>query len=375
MSSLADTESAAEEAVGRLARSARVALDVEGDGLFRYRAQLCTVQLCAGEDVAVVDTLSTDPRLLAPLVEGDSVEKIVHDASFDVRLLRDAGVRFGRLFDTSVAARFLSEPATGLASLLSKYLDVSLKKEKQHADWGKRPIDEAGLTYLENDVVHLEALAEILEEKVREQGIALEVAEESAWVVSSAFTEKPDERVPWVRIKGALELNPPEQAVLREVAVVRESAASRMNVPPFKVVRNDVLFELARTKPKDQSQALKIRGLQKGRARRLVRDLVSAVRRGAAEKAPPRDELPNRGPSPPAEEREKKKKLQKALSKWRRKEAETRKVDPQVVLPGHCIHDLVARGPRSDEELRAVPGFGEFRVERYSAAVLKLTSR
>jgi ribonuclease D len=372
MSSLADTDAEVAETVERFCRAPRVALDVEGDGLFRYRAQLCTVQLCAGEDVAVVDTLQTDPTLLSPLVEDAAVTKIVHDASFDVRLLREAGVGFAGLFDTSVAARFLGEPATGLASLLQKHLDVKLKKEKQHSDWGRRPIDQEHLEYLENDVIHLEALAEVLEEAAREKGILEEILTESAWVVTNADGDVVDDRPPWTRIKGALDLVPADQAVLREVALVREKAAEQMNVPPFKVVRNDVLMALARRKPKDHHQALKIRGLDRGRARRLVREMVAAVKRGRKEKAPPNDELPRREPAPPVAERDRKKRLQKGLSRWRKKEAAGRDVDPQVVLPGHCLSEVVARMPKDAEELVAIEGFGEFRVERYGDRILEL---
>lgn len=375
MSSLVDTEASAREAIERLRGTRRLPLDVEGDGLFSYRAQLCTVQLCGGDDIVVVDTIAVDPVVLAPLVEGDAAEKIVHDASFDVRLLRDEGLRFGRLFDTSVAARFLGEPATGLASLLKKYLGVALKKEKQQADWGKRPIDDEGLIYLENDVMYLEELADLLRDEIEDRDIGLEVAEESAWVVSSAYDETPDTRVPWVRIKGAFDLIPPDQAILREVALVREAAAERMNVPPFKVVRNDLLFELVKRKPRDQQQASKIHGITRGRARRVMRELVEAVRRGLEENAPPGHELPRTGDAPPPEVREAKKKLHRALSKWRKKEAAAREVDSQVVLPGHCLSDVVARAPRSPDELALTPGVGEFRVERYGEAILGLVAK
>ncbi len=372
MDSLADTDDAVKDVIARMRRARRVALDVEGDGLFRYRAQLCTVQLCADEDVAIIDTLATDPRLLSPLVEDASIIKIVHDASFDVRLLREAGVGFAGLFDTSVAARFLGEPATGLASLLQKHLDVKLKKEKQHADWGRRPIDEESLSYLENDVMYLEELADVLEEAAEKKGILDEILTESSWVVGNADGDVVDDRPPWVRIKGAFDLTPADQAVLREVALAREKAAERMNVPPFKVVRNDVLMELAQRKPKDHHQALKIRGLDRGRARRMAREMVSAIKRGLREKAPPKEELPRRTPAPPPAERDRQKRLHKGLSRWRKKKAAEREVDPQVILPGHCLSDLVAKQPGSAEELGAIAGFGDFRVERYGESLLEI---
>ena len=44
----------------RLAEAPALAVDVESNGLFRYKAGLCTVQLAAvGEEPIVVDTIAT----------------------------------------------------------------------------------------------------------------------------------------------------------------------------------------------------------------------------------------------------------------------------------------------------------------------------
>ena len=149
-----------EEAVRGLMEASEIAFDCEGDGYFRYRARLCAVQLADRRSTTLVDTLNSGVQALAPLLGEAGPLKVVHDAAYDARLLRDHGARLGNVFDTSVAGRFLGEPALGLRALLQKHLEVDVPKEHQLADWGARPLSDEMRSYLENDVRYLLALAD-----------------------------------------------------------------------------------------------------------------------------------------------------------------------------------------------------------------------
>ena len=350
-----------------------IAIDVEGDGLFRYRARLCTVQLARPDETVVVDTLAfTDRDALTRLLGADGPRKIVHDTSYDARLLFESGVVLADVFDTALAARFLGEPSIGLAALLEKRFGVHLPKEQQKQDWGKRPFSADDLEYLSADVSHLLALGRQLEEEVRARGIEDEVREESAYLLERALEEPAEPPPPWTRIKGREELSETGLAILREVAQVREDAARKWDLPPFKVTGNRELLELAKRKPRTPGDFGRIRGLQRGRVQSLRGALLDAVRRGEDSGAVPDEERPERSPRPPAEEREKKRRRQQRLTAWRRAEADARGVDPQVVLPGHCVSDLADRGAATLDDLRGIPGFGEHRVARYAGVLLPL---
>lgn len=369
-------DAALRELTERLSGEPEIAVDVEGDGLFRYRARLCTVQLGSPDCVAVVDTLAPiDLAPLASLLGADGPRKIVHDVNYDARLLAEHGIRLGNVFDTALAARFLGVKSTGLASLLASRFDVSLPKEQQQSDWGRRPFTAEALEYLAADVRHLPALGEALEADVREAGIEAELRDEIDYLLWRALTDVPEEKPPWTRIKGREALSEVELAVLRELAEVREQAARKWDVPPFKVVGNRQLLEAAAQRPKSPDALAEIRGMARGRARSLARPLLEAIRRGEAAGAVPADERPPAEPGPPPDEREARKRRQRALSGWRAAEAEARGVDPQVVLPGHCLSDLAARGADSVEDLRTVPGLGEARLSRYGEAILSLLRR
>src|SRR5215204_4853855 len=105
-SMLAQSIPALKAIVARMRTATAIALDVEADGLFAYRPQLCTMQLAWQEadrvQVAVVDTLAVPADMLAPLLGACGPIKVLHDLTFDARLLAEAGAPLGNVRDTSV---------------------------------------------------------------------------------------------------------------------------------------------------------------------------------------------------------------------------------------------------------------------------------
>ena len=365
------------EDLERLARALSAApaigLDTEGDGLYRYRARLCTIQLAHRDGIALVDTLALPEReALAPVLGAEGPEKVLHDCAFDARMLARGGLPLANVFDTAVAARFLGEVSTGLSSLLDKHLGVRIGKELQQADWGKRPLDDTEIAYLEEDVRHLLPLAALLRERCADAGILDEVRVESAWAAECGGAPEEAPGPAWLRVKGAGDLRTGTQrAVLRELAELRERVAEDEDVPPFRVLPNPVLLVLARKAPRDLASLDGISAL--GRRPELAREILAAVRRGLEAREVPASELALlRPPAPPFEERERRKRIETALTAWRKQEAEARAVSPQVVLPGHCLRDLAGRAPRDEQALLAVPGLGACRVERYGRQLLAI---
>jgi len=69
------------------------------------------------------------------LLADPQLEKVFHDADYDLRVSTGLRLSCVRLFDTRVAGQLGGEPAIGLAALLEKYAGVKLDKENQKADW------------------------------------------------------------------------------------------------------------------------------------------------------------------------------------------------------------------------------------------------
>ena len=369
-----------------LASESRIALDLEFNGMHAYRARVCTVQLAgASTDAstpssvsastlpAVVDALAVDITPLAHLLGEHGPVKIVHDVGFDARMLAEAGIAVGNVHDTAIAARMLGRAATGLATLLASDCGITISKEMQQHDWGKRPLDARALAYLGSDVAHLATLHDGLWSAVLTAGIEPEVLEETRYRIASAIesARAGDPRPPYVRLKGIERLHGPELAITRGLAAVREREAERADVPPYKVLSADAIYAIARSRPATSALLRRIRGVPSALREPLALELLRAVREGLeAGSIPEAERVWFERPRVPAEEAKARRVREARLTAWRKRAAGERKVDEQAVLPGHCLKDIALRNIAAVDELASVPGLGAFRAVRDGDAIV-----
>jgi ribonuclease D len=361
-----------------------LAVDVEANGLFAYRPRLCTVQLAWEEGertkIAVIDTLRVDAAPLAPLFAAEAPIKVLHDLTFDARLLHESGAPLHHVRDTSVAARLLGAKATGLAAVLANELGIILDKHYQRHDWSRRPLEPAQLTYLSNDVAFLLQLDRAIMARVVARDIAAEVEAECGYKLVSALAPPRDQRPAYARIKGVQRLDPVARAVLMHLAMAREEIAETINVPPFKVITNDVLLELALMRPRSVSDLSRIRGAVSGRAGRYAARWLNAIVVGVkAGDIPASDRTLFEPPIFDRSAVAKRRHIESKITAFRRDEALRRGVDEQVVLPGHCVQDLAAvlatmapRDPEIMTRIASVAGIGTKRAEQYGSALAAL---
>jgi ribonuclease D len=262
-----------------LDRSPEIALDTEADNLFRYKTQVCLLQILAGGEIYLVDLLAglplgeLWPRLAAkPL--------IMHGSDYDLRLLRElCDFRPLSIFDTMFAAQLLSIPRFGLASLLEQYFGVKLDKDHQKANWSRRPIERDMLDYAALDVHYLPGLRDKLREELVRLGRLSWVEQRCQWQIEVAREgfAAPDGNN-W-RIGGAEKLRGQGLAVLHELWHWRESWAEKLNTPPFKVTGNDLLMRLSWAAD-DGASPEQVLQIDLGRRHdRLFPSLAEAVRR------------------------------------------------------------------------------------------------
>ncbi|MFO0762035.1 MAG: ribonuclease D [Byssovorax sp.] len=368
----------------RLARAPRLAVDVEANGLFAYRASLCVLQIAWEEEgetrVAILDALGLDLSPLGPILGPDGPIKVLHDLTFDARMLDERGVPLGRARDTSVTARFLGRSATGLQSLLASELGVTVDKRFQQHDWSERPLGPEHLAYLANDVRYLLALDDRLTEQADALDLGPEIEVECAYKLASASMPPRDRRPGYVRIKGAQTLDMQGRAALRRLCEAREQAAEAADQPPFKIAGNDLLLELARRRPATRAALSAIPGALSGRAARLSQAFLRAIAEGLRDGDIPDDDRPHFDPPrPDRAEIQRRRAKESQVSRWRKAEAKRRGVDEQAILPGHCAEQLVDAllshapdDPALPAAIAAIPGLGARRFERFSAAFLDL---
>ncbi len=363
-----------------------IALDTEANDMHAYRGRLCTVQVAwrvrrrerddAGvspTSIAVIDALSVDLAPLREILSARGPLKILHDLTFDARMLAESGMALEHVADTSIFARFLGRSKTGLATLVAEHSGVALDKRLQRHDWSARPLTLEHLAYLAGDVVHLRALYEGLRREAEERDVLEEIELECATRVRRAGAL--DIRPGWERLSGFRALDGAARARLVRLFGAREEIARRLDRPAGRVLSNDSLCEFAR----------------RGRVERgLLRASRSEVHAPDFERALTlaRDDTPHEvidlEPLWPPAKVARHKRMRSALAAWRTREAAARCVDEQVVLPGYVLDALCATlldepPPADAATLRAsvsgLEGMGPRRLERYWDAWFALLRR
>jgi ribonuclease D len=279
-----------ERLVDRLAQQPFLSFDTEFVSEHTYRSQLCLIQVAAPGVLAVIDTLAVmelDPfwRLFTDPTRTTVVHAGREEMGF---ILHAIGQRPANLFDVQLAAGLVDHdyPA-GYAALVRRLLNLQTNKGETRTDWRRRPLSAAQLDYALDDVRHLEQMWRKLQSKLESSGrTAWMVAEMAAWQddVAESFTRKR-----WRRVSGLSGLSRRELAVAREVWHWRDSVAEQRDMPPKRVLRDDLLVELCKRKSADPRQISAIRGMQRSDLRHILPGLADAIDRGLSL---PEDECP-----------------------------------------------------------------------------------
>jgi ribonuclease D len=269
--------------VDRLAGHGHVAFDTEFVSEHTYRSQLCLIQVAAPDTLAVIDTLKV--RELEPfwqLLTDPGRTTIVHAGREEMGFILQAiRARPASLFDVQVAAGLVDHdyPA-GYASIVRRFLNLPTNKGETRTDWRQRPLSPAQLEYAIDDVRHLEKLWRKLQGKLESTG-------RSAWMQSEMATWQDDVeesfvRKRWRRVSGLNGLSRRELAIARELWHWRDSVAESRDMPPKRVLRDDLLVELCKRKSADERQISAIRGMQRSDLRHIIHGISEAIDRGLA---------------------------------------------------------------------------------------------
>ena len=357
-----------------LAAAPEVALDTEGDSLHHYPERLALVQLATPTGVWLVDPLAvTDLTLLTPVFAESRPLVVVHAGDNDLsHLKRRYGFAFRSIFDTAIAARFLGGKALGLDTLLETWLGVTLPPSRQRDDWSVRPLSGSQLTYAAADVQHLFALKARLTEELRTVGRLEWVEEECAALAAQIVPERPPDPDAWMYVKGARELSARSLAALRELYELRESLARAADRPPFKILSEEILLELARALPGDSATLATVRGVTPRVIGRWGHVLLAAIERAQAldEHALPQWPRRPRPSVPGAVSRR-----VEALRKWRAASTERLGLEPGLLLPNRLISVIAEAAPRSMEALVAVDGVRRWRAEHFGRELIAALER
>jgi ribonuclease D len=271
-----DTSSALAGLAQTLADAPRIGLDTEFMRVRTYWPELALLQACVDGTVWLVDPLACGPLApLAPVFARSALPKVMHSASEDVVALAPAtGEGFDGLFDTQVAAAFAGlGPGIGYQRLVADLLGVALEKGETRSDWMARPLSARQLHYAEADVLHLDALHDLLGERLERRAMLAWCAEDCARLARGAL---PPAQPHW-DFKTLWKWPHERQARLRRLLDWREQAARRIDRPRLWLFDNPTAVALVEDPPAD-ARALGARlATQKGFPKREIDPLWHAL--------------------------------------------------------------------------------------------------
>lgn len=364
-----------EDGLARLVRALAahpvVSVDTESNSLHAYRERVCLLQFSTPDADFIVDPIAlVDLAPLGPFFANPAQEKVFHAAEYDlICLRRDYRFEFANIFDTMSAARTLGWPQVGLAAILETHFGVTMNKKHQRADWKRRPLTMEQLDYARLDTHFLVALRDRQREALTASGRLAEAFEEFerlARLRPEAEGERAEPAAFW-RVKGARDLPPQQAGVLQALFAYREQQAERRDCPPFKVMGEATLLELARRAPRRAEDMHAVTGMTPDQVRRHAHGVLQAVREGLQAPPPP--------PPQPESESDEVRDRYDRLHAWRKNKAKARGVESDVILPRSVLWELARRPPRNHDELAQVPDLGPWRRATYGDEVLAVLRR
>jgi ribonuclease D len=268
-----------------------------------YWPKLCLIQAATNDEAVLIDPLA--PGLdLSPFFEllaNENIVKVFHAARQDIEIfVKLTGKVPANIFDTQIAASVCGfGDSVSYDNLVRSITNVELDKSSRFTDWSARPLTEKQRVYAVADVTHLRDIYVELRKQV-DATKRWDWVEDELGVLRSIDTYVVQPEQAWERLKMKIN-RPRDLAAMKKLAEWRERKAQDTDQPRSRVLKDDVLFELAVQRPLSPDAFEKLRAVPRGFGRSAAAaeiiallKQVEAIDKGALPKLPDR----YRGPSP-----------------------------------------------------------------------------
>jgi ribonuclease D len=235
----------------KIENSSAIALDTEFVRTRTFYPHLGLLQVFDGKCAALIDPINiTDWQPFLVMLNDPKIEKYFHSCSEDIEVfLHHFGIVPTPIIDSQILASFLDNPlSSGYASLVKKYLEVELDKSETRTDWLKRPLTEKQCNYAINDVLYLFPLINILKEKLTTNHY-LQAAYQECQMAVDRKCEIIDPNDAYLNIKNSWQLKGKSLGQLYKLASWRYRLAKEQDIALNFVVREEVLWKIARYLP------------------------------------------------------------------------------------------------------------------------------
>ncbi|MBP6951807.1 MAG: ribonuclease D [Alphaproteobacteria bacterium] len=350
----------------KAALSSYITVDTEFIRETTYWPQLCLIQVGLEDKAVAIDPLAKDIDLqpFFDLLQNPHVIKVFHSARQDIEIFYHlTGNIPTPLFDTQIAAMVCGfGESIGYDVLVQKYAKVSLDKSSRYTHWAQRPLTAKQLAYALGDVIHLRDIYEKLYAKIL-AGDRLHWLEDELGILKDPGTYAVDPYAIWQKIK-VRSPKPRMLAIFREIVAWREITAQSRNVPRGRVIRDEVMLELAAAAPQSKQEFSRMRGLTsafiEGEEGKVVLALIAKAQALPLEDCP---QVKKEGASPPGAAA-----LVEMLKLLLKIKAEKYHVAPKLLATSADL-EVIARSPNPQ-----VPALEGWRREIFGNAALSLKS-
>ncbi len=343
---------------------ADIAVDVEEDREYGYRATVALIQLTVGEADCILDPVRLPRSALAPVVEALCMTPsrlVMHGCNNDVTgLKRDFGVGPGPLVDTQVIARFLGHERFGLAWLLQSRFGVQLNKDVRRSNWRIRPLTPQLLAYAREDTAWLVELWRGLQAEVDAAGWGDAVEEECMALADLTLDGSQYDAQGWRKIKGIRQM---DDLSLRRLAALwawRDQAGARLDRHPSRVLAPWALLQIAERGP-----AALQRGTPAGMEPALFRSDESALWALLSDPPPLVEQPAERPKGRGGTELARFQARMDKLGVWRNDRAASLGLDPGWLAPKGVLEGLARVDAVTPEGIAAVENVRQWRLARF----------
>ncbi len=267
--------------------AAWIALDTEFLREKTYYPKFCLLQIATPDWVACVDPLAL-PELdtLFAVIYNPALIKVFNSCRQDLEIFYQVtGKLPSPVFDTQVAAPLLGfQDNPGYAMLVSSLLNINLNKAHTRDDWSKRPLTAAQLDYAADDVIYLCQIYQLMLQQLTELGRADWLIQDFAELSNPALYEVKPEHA-WLKIKGKNKLTGKQLSIIQTLAEWREKTAQAEDRPKSWLLRDELVFDLAKLQPETVAELATVRGINERSVNRYGKELCQLIT--AAKNRPP----------------------------------------------------------------------------------------
>lgn len=265
----------------RLSRADCIGIDTEFVSEDTFRPELCLVQVVTADEIAVIDPYRVGNLVQFWRVLSDGKHTtIAHAAREELNFSLEAcELPPSNLFDTQLAAGLCSsEYPSSYGSVVARFLGTKVAKGDQRTDWRRRPLSESQIDYALEDVRYLLPLHEQLEQELSRLNRLSWMSEEMASWLQEVRDSRARPR--WRRVSGIGNLSARSLAIVKQLWVWRQREAEARDVPPRRVLRDDLIVELAKRKSDSPEKIRAVRGMHRGLRKEAIDELADCIRRG-----------------------------------------------------------------------------------------------